>query len=342
LYGNNVIVSNNTFTNIGRVGVWVGANNVQVTGNTYTGKGAVDCLDYGIEVGYGGIATITGNTITNCLGTASSDGSTSGAILVTTYYGSGTTATIIGNTLTGNTEGIAVGYDASDTSTVVAHYNDLSGNTADGIGTTAPAVDGTCNWWGAADGPGPVGTGSGVGVTTNVNYTPWLTEAYAPTKNVAAPGGTASFTPGQGSVEGLTAVSPPATPPVTLPYGMFNFTVCCFTGSNVTLNIMLPGPVPVGTKWYKYNAGAWDPLPIGDDDGDSFITVTLTDNNPIHDEDPTVGQIIDQGGPGYPGAVGWETYPISKVRVLLPWIALLAAVMAGTSLLVVRRRQAQS
>ena len=24
-----------------------------------------------------------------------------------------------------------------------------------------PPVDGTCNWWGAADGPGPVGPGSG-------------------------------------------------------------------------------------------------------------------------------------------------------------------------------------
>jgi len=40
--------------------------------------------------------------------------------------------------------------------------------------------------------------------------------------------------------------------------------------------------------------------------------------------------------------VGWETYPISKVRVLLPWIALAAAIMAGASLLVLRRRRAQS
>jgi hypothetical protein len=38
--------------------------------------------------------------------------------------------------------------------------------------------------------------------------------------------------------------------------------------------------------------------------------------------------------------VGWETYPVSKVRVLLPWIALGLAIVAAVSLLVVRRRRA--
>jgi hypothetical protein len=41
-------------------------------------------------------------------------------------------------------------------------------------------------------------------------------------------------------------------------------------------------------------------------------------------------------------AVGWETRPINKVRVLLPWIALIAAIIAGATLLVLRRRRAQS
>jgi hypothetical protein len=154
----------------------VGGDNGLVTGNTYTGKGAIDCLDYGIEVGYGGTATITDNTITNCLGVASSDGSTSAAILVTTYYGSGTTATITGNTLTGNTGGIGVGYDDEDTSTVVAHYNDISENTDYGVDTTAPTVDATANWWGDASGPShattnPLATGDSV--SDNVDYSPW-------------------------------------------------------------------------------------------------------------------------------------------------------------------------
>ena len=38
-------------------------------------------------------------------------------------------------------------------------------------------------------------------------------------------------------------------------------------------------------------------------------------------------------------AVGWETYPVSKVRVLLPWIALFAVIVAGASLLVLRHRR---
>jgi hypothetical protein len=37
--------------------------------------------------------------------------------------------------------------------------------------------------------------------------------------------------------------------------------------------------------------------------------------------------------------VGWETYPVSKARVLLPWIGLSAAIVAGASLLVFRRRR---
>lgn len=46
---------------------------------------------------------------------------------------------------------------------------------------------------------------------------------------------------------------------------------------------------------------------------------------------------LDPGDP-----IGWETYPISKFRVLLPWIALGAAIIVGASLLVLRRRRAQS
>ena len=40
-----------------------------------------------------------------------------------------------------------------------------------------------------------------------------------------------------------------------------------------------------------------------------------------------------------PPVVGWETYPINKLRVLMPWLALLTAIIAGASLLVLRRRR---
>ena len=56
-------------------------------------------------------------------------------------------------------------------------------------------------------------------------------------------------------------------------------------------------------------------------------------------EDSIAGQITDQGGPGPGGAVGWETYSANKVRVLLPLIALLAAIALAASLLMIRHRQ---
>ncbi len=59
--------------------------------------------------------------------------------------------------------------------TVVANRNRLTGNTAFGVNNlSAFNVDATRNWWGAPNGPGPVATGSGDRVTTNVTYAPWL------------------------------------------------------------------------------------------------------------------------------------------------------------------------
>ena len=39
-----------------------------------------------------------------------------------------------------------------------------------------------------------------------------------------------------------------------------------------------------------------------------------------------------------PAVVGWDSSPVNKAGVIAPWIALLAALMAGASLLVLRRR----
>ncbi len=57
--------------------------------------------------------------------------------------------------------------------------------------------------------------------------------------------------------------------------------------------------------------------------------------------DPQTGPfLIFQNQQGGPIAVGWEVYPTDKLAVLAPWVALLAAIAAGTSLLVRRRRRA--
>jgi hypothetical protein len=70
------------------------------------------------------------------------------------------------------------------------------------------AVDGTCNWWGDPNGPGPVGPSlTGAKVSPRVTFTPWLT---APTPVGACIGG--ASTPGKatggGQIEGDVLFSP--------------------------------------------------------------------------------------------------------------------------------------
>jgi hypothetical protein len=323
---------------------------VTVTGNTFNNNGNSAADSWAaLEINEADSVTVSNNTITN-----TQPGSWGEGEALQFWHITPTSLTVTCNNIINNYQGIYFpgGAWASDLSGVHINRNNIYGNTQFGVWAepdNTGTADAENNWWGNDSGPSGAGSGSGDAVSTNVDYDPWTGEAYAPTKSVTpTTGGTAYFTTDNGNVVDLTAVPPPAGAPagVTFPYGMFEFTICCMNGSTATLSITLPGSVPIGTKWYKYNGGLWSPLPIGDDNGDNFITVTLQDNVSPDDEDTIVGQITDQGGPGYPGAgavaVGWDTYPISKVRVLLPWIGLLAAIMAGVSLLAARRRRAQS
>jgi len=91
---------------------------------------------------------ISNNTISENLGVASSDGSTSAGVLVSTLFGSGTEATVSNNFISNNTTGVFVGFNASDASTVTVNNNSITGND-NGVVSTAQNVDATCNWWGS-------------------------------------------------------------------------------------------------------------------------------------------------------------------------------------------------
>jgi hypothetical protein len=173
----NITVQNSDFTNIGRIGIiffGTGCTSGQAIDNTYTGKGAGDWIDYAVEVGGGAVANITGLNVSNNIGVASTDGSTSAGVIATTYFAAGTTATISGSTFTGNTTAIIVGFDASDASVVVANNNIILGNDW-GVSSTGPIVDATSNWWGSNTGPSYAGNpcGTGDAVSDNVVYDPW-------------------------------------------------------------------------------------------------------------------------------------------------------------------------
>ena len=171
-----LIVTNSTFTNIGRVGIEVkgDGSTADITGNTFTGKGAGDFLDYAVEVGAGGQADIIANTITNNLGVASSDGSTSAGVLVTSYYGGASTAILQNNFINGNTAAVALGYNNADVSVVRASDNDLSGNEHGVNSTSSSAVaDFEYNWWGFTD-QSAVDAYMGGDAAASVDSTPFL------------------------------------------------------------------------------------------------------------------------------------------------------------------------
>lgn len=173
----NVDVLNSTISGYGRIGIHYSGGDGTASGNTITGMGAGTGLNYGFDIGHGSVVAITDNVITDNLGTVETD--SSGALLVTTYFAPGTTATITGNTVANNGIGIAVGFLVTDTSVVVAHDNSIVGNDT-GIYSTQPVVDAENNWWGDASGPyhaalNPTGTGNDAG--DFIDFSPWLVTA---------------------------------------------------------------------------------------------------------------------------------------------------------------------
>ena len=188
-YGRGIVISageSNTiarceFSEIQRIGIHI-RGSVEPTDPiayiedcTYVGKGEGDWLDYGIEFGGGGSGTVEGCDISDCTGVTSVDDSTSAGILATDYWGPGTSATVVNSTITGNTDGIAVGYADDDATVLTAYCNDISGNEYGILNVGTVEVDAENNWWGDATGPSGLGPGTGDAVSDNVDYNPWLT-----------------------------------------------------------------------------------------------------------------------------------------------------------------------
>jgi hypothetical protein len=161
----NVAVSGNSSNGDGTLVALFKTNGAQIAGNTVVGGGGSSAIYVG---GGDSNVTVTGNQV-------SSAGS---AVKVTNAFGVGLNSgvTITGNTLNNNVYGVNVPAN-SVTDTVGAHRNSFAGNTAFGVfndPSSGGSVNGTCNWWGAANGPGPVGSGSGDKVSTGVIFAPWL------------------------------------------------------------------------------------------------------------------------------------------------------------------------
>ncbi len=161
----NLVVSGNKSTGDGTLVAVFKTNGAQITCNTVVGDGGSSAIYIG---GGDSNITVSGNTV-------SSAGS---AVNVANDFGVGTNSnvTITRNNLHNNKTGVKVGAPAiASAGTVVANRNNLTGNSLFGVNNLSSfTTDATRNWWGAANGPGPVGPGSGDKVSLNVAFTQWL------------------------------------------------------------------------------------------------------------------------------------------------------------------------
>jgi hypothetical protein len=191
----NVLLADNTFGGAtaanynADITIIEGNSNIVVTGNKSNGDGTLIAL---FKTNH---ALVAGNTVkgdpnasaifigggnSNILVDCNTVSSASSGVNVTDIIGSPNSAvTIIGNNLHNNGNGIKVGTGGvAAAGAVVANRNRLTGNTAFGVNNLSGFnVNATNNWWGASNGPGPVGPGTGDKVTLNVTYAPWLRNA---------------------------------------------------------------------------------------------------------------------------------------------------------------------
>lgn len=166
--GANLTVTDNVLSNIGFTGIdfgWV--SNVTVSGNTLT-----NLFDNGMQVvdAASGVI-ISNNTITNA-NTAGVVGQ--GGIKL---FGSPSSLTVIGNTVSGSKNGFAVEPGNDLTGKLVAvNNNNFAGNSDYGIYHSGTgSLNGTCNWYGTAV-PAEVVTK----ISGDVDFFPFLTSASGP------------------------------------------------------------------------------------------------------------------------------------------------------------------
>jgi hypothetical protein len=164
--------------------------------------------------------------------------------------------------------------------------------------------------------------------------------------------GTAYFDADPSILDNLTPVSESelpeeGKPDLEFPHGFFSFDITLPAGHTTAIVTMtFPSPLPVGTQYWKYGPTPSDPtdhwyqLLVGDNDGDNVITITLVDGG-LGDDNVVApdGMIIDQGAPGFSFVpVGGEAHTVNKLAILAPWIALAAAIIAGATIFMRRRR----
>lgn len=198
---------------------------------------------------------------------------------------------------------------------ISAHNNAISCNVY-GAFTYGAAFDATNNWWGSNNGPGGAGPGSGDPVTASVIYNPWLVLTLTADPPSVSPGGTSVITADvtvNSDGDDTGASIPDGTPILFATTSSSVDPELAFAADGVATTTYtagtVPGTVSATAPCYPENI--------------EVIDVPLT---------PVLRDYV----------VGWEGSPIDKLGVMAPWLALLATMIAGAMLLVVRRHRAES
>jgi parallel beta-helix repeat protein len=178
--GNGNQIVNNVIQNAGQAGIFTGAGsgdtNLLIAGNTVISAGA------GVFVGSSLGVTVSGNTVTNTVTglviassghvsiTANNLLTNSTGLSLTNSASNPVTATL--NILSGNGTGVL--FNSGNAGGLLLTRNAIAGNGAGITNTAVGTLNAECNWYGAADGPSGVGSGSGDSVSTGVDFNPWL------------------------------------------------------------------------------------------------------------------------------------------------------------------------
>jgi len=169
----------------------------------------------------------------------------------------------------------------------------------------------------------------------------WLTQATVKKSVQPATGsGSVFLSPDSGILETLTAVSEgtlttTGQPDLSFPHGFFSFSIIGLTeGQTMDLTITLPSNMPESTQYWICAEDTWQQIPIGDDDGDNEITLTLTDGGLGDIDGITNGIIENLGGPGSAFQVSTPNIPGFPSEVIV-----IGMLLSTTILTILRKKR---
>ena len=141
------------------------------------------------------------------------------------------------------------------------------------------------------------------------------------------------------AVSSAGLVSVVAAPPqgVTLPHGMYAFTVeSCTPGFSAHVTIEYPDPIPAGAEYWKYDAGGvgWYPLPATI--SGNQVSFTVTDGGMGDHTGVQNGTITDPGGIGITSS---DTGGATPIPALSQWAMILLSLLLGGMAFVTMRRR---